>query len=100
MVPAMDADSGLAAPARPVVTSLYRLQWEPAQNAYVLLFPEGMVKLNASAGEILRRCDGCRTGRDIVAELEVTYPGTPLAADVLAFLEIAANRGWIAGLRA
>ena len=24
----------------------YRLQWEDAQNAYVLLFPEGLIKLN------------------------------------------------------
>jgi len=96
----MEPDAGIAAPGRPVVTSLYRLQWEPAQNAHVLLFPEGMVKLNASAGEILRRCDGCRTAHDIVAELEVAYPGTPLAGDVLAFLEIASNRGWVAGLRA
>ena len=30
-----------------------RLQWEPAQEAHVLLYPEGMVKLNGSAGAIL-----------------------------------------------
>ena len=28
----------------------YRFQWEAAQNAYVLLYPEGMVKLGGSAG--------------------------------------------------
>jgi pyrroloquinoline quinone biosynthesis protein D len=28
----------------------YRFQWEPAQNAFVLLYPEGMVKLGGSAG--------------------------------------------------
>ena len=36
----------------------YRFQWEAAQNAYVLLYPEGMVKLGGSAGEILKRIDG------------------------------------------
>ena len=36
----------------------YRFQWEPAQNAFVLLYPEGMVKLGGSAGEILKRVDG------------------------------------------
>ena len=41
----------------------FRLQWEPAQKAHVLLYPEGMVKLNGSAGEILKRCDGERDGR-------------------------------------
>jgi len=36
----------------------FRLQWEAVQQAHVLLYPEGMVKLNGSAGEILTRCDG------------------------------------------
>jgi len=31
--------------SRPEVASGFRLQWEAAQNAHVLLFPEGMVKL-------------------------------------------------------
>ena len=31
----------------------FRLQWEPVQNCHVLLYPEGMMKLNDSAGEIL-----------------------------------------------
>ena len=39
----------------------FRFQWEPAQQAHVLLYPEGMVKLNQSAGEILKRCDGSRS---------------------------------------
>ncbi len=50
-----------------------RLQWEPAQEAHVLLYPEGMVKLNGSAGAILSRCDGVRSVADIVADLERTY---------------------------
>jgi pyrroloquinoline quinone biosynthesis protein D len=28
------------------ISKLFRLQWEPAQNAHVLLYPEGMVRLN------------------------------------------------------
>ena len=39
---------------RPGVARHFRLQWEEAQGAWVLLYPEGMVKLNQSAGEILR----------------------------------------------
>ena len=46
---------------RPRIARLYRLQWEEAQKAHVLLYPEGMIQLNGSAGEILRRCDGERT---------------------------------------
>ena len=39
-----------------------RFQWEEAQAAYVLLYPEGMVKLGQSAGEILKRVNGTSAG--------------------------------------
>ena len=52
----------------------FRLQWEPVQNCHVLLYPEGMVKLNGSAGEIMKRCDGQRSVAAIVAELERAFP--------------------------
>ena len=44
--------SGLPADARPAIAAGMRLQWESAQEAHVLLYPEGMVKLNGSAGAI------------------------------------------------
>jgi pyrroloquinoline quinone biosynthesis protein D len=80
---------------RPKIARLYRLQWEEAQKAHVLLFPEGMVKLNASAGEILRRCDGVRTTAEIIAELEVAFEAKNLGPDVDAFLEHAVAKGWV-----
>ena len=58
--------------ARPALGRGFRFQWEPAQKAHVLLYPEGMVKLNGSAGEIMKRCDGVRTVADIVADLGQT----------------------------
>jgi pyrroloquinoline quinone biosynthesis protein D len=79
----------------PRVGRLFRLQWEAAQNAWVLLYPEGMVKLNASAGEILRRCDGTRSVNEIVAELQATFPAAPVATEVPAFLQLAAEKGWV-----
>jgi pyrroloquinoline quinone biosynthesis protein D len=72
-----------------------RLQWEPAQEAHVLLYPEGMVKLNGSAGAILSRCDGVRTVADIVADLERTYAVAGLAGDVRAFVTLALERRWL-----
>lgn len=30
----------------------YRFQFEPAQNGFVILYPEGMIKLNESAGQL------------------------------------------------
>jgi len=80
---------------RPRVGRLFRLQWEAAQNAWVLLYPEGMVKLNTSAAEILRRCDGTRSVSDILAELQKTFPAAPVATEVPAFLRLAAEKGWI-----
>ena len=73
----------------------FRLQWEPAQAAHVLLYPEGMVKLNGSAGEILSRCDGQRSVADIVALLEAAFSAQGLAADVLAFVDMARAQRWL-----
>ena len=83
------------ATARPVIGRGFRLQWEPAQNAHVLLYPEGMVKLNGSAGEILKRCDGERTVADIVADLESAFAAKGLLADVNAFVSLAVTRKWL-----
>jgi pyrroloquinoline quinone biosynthesis protein D len=90
-------ESSAATPAeRPSLKSVFRLQWEPAQNAHVLLYPEGMVKLNQSAAEILKRCDGTRDLQALVAELERAFETTGIEAEVRAFLAEARTRGWIA----
>ncbi len=81
--------------ARPAIGQGFRLQWEPAQNAHVLLYPEGMVKLNSSAGQIMSRCDGQRTITEIVADLERAFNVTGLSKDVLAFMAIALNNRWL-----
>lgn len=81
--------------SHPRIGRLFRFQWEPAQQAHVLLYPEGMVKLNRSAGEILARCDGTRSVAEIVAELEAAFQASSLAADVEAFLRLAEERSWI-----
>ncbi|MGV8675572.1 pyrroloquinoline quinone biosynthesis peptide chaperone PqqD [Pseudomonas aeruginosa] len=74
----------------------YRLQWEPAQQTYVLLYPEGMIKLNESAGAIASLIDGQRSVATIVAELEARYPGaTALADDVVQFMEVARDKFWL-----
>ncbi len=85
----------LATDAAPRVWRRFRLQWEDAQQAWVLLYPEGMVKLNQSAGEILRRCDGSRSVPAIVAELEQAFGASGLADDVAQFLELARRQQWV-----
>jgi pyrroloquinoline quinone biosynthesis protein D len=81
--------------ARLKLNRLFRMQWEPAQDAHVLLYPEGMVKLNQSAAEILRRCDGTRDVAAIVADLERTFNTTGIAPEVETFIAHAVERGWL-----
>jgi pyrroloquinoline quinone biosynthesis protein D len=79
----------------PEIPKLYRLQWEEVPKAYVILYPEGRVQLNTSAGEIMKRVDGKATIGAIVEDLQQTFNEPDLKADVLAGLEIAYGRGWI-----
>ena len=80
---------------RPHLRTMFRLQWEDVQDAYVLLYPEGMVKLNPSAGEILAGCDGTRELDEIIDELEDLFNASNLAADVYRFIDHARQRGWV-----
>ena len=85
----------IAADSRPALGRGLRMQWEPAQKAHVLLYPEGMVKLNGSAGEIMKRCDGMRTVAEIVSDLEQTFATTGLEKDVQAFVTMALEKRWL-----
>lgn len=73
----------------------FRFQWEEAQQTYVLLYPEGMVKLNLSAGEILNQCDGTQSVGEIIEHLEEKFPGSNLERDVYQFFEDAYVNSWI-----
>jgi pyrroloquinoline quinone biosynthesis protein D len=87
--------NALAPTLVPKIASLYRMQWEQAQQCHVLLYPEGMVKLGGSAGEIMKRVDGKTSIEAILEALEAQFPGVPLAADVYKFLEVAYGNGWL-----
>lgn len=80
---------------QPRMASHYRLQWEKVQNSWVLLYPEGMVKLNGSAGEIMQHLDGVKTVQTVIDNLEKQFETTELASDVLDFLAIAQRQGWV-----
>lgn len=84
-----------ALPAHPKLSRQFRLQFEPAQDRWVLLYPEGMVQLNPSAAEILKRCDGTATVDAIVGELEAAFNAQGIAPEVQKLLEEGQRRGWI-----
>lgn len=80
----------------PVFRRGYRLQWEQVQNSYVILYPEGMAKLNDSAAAILQLVDSQTPLNDIIAQLNARFPGAEgLADDVLEFFQRAYEQKWV-----
>jgi pyrroloquinoline quinone biosynthesis protein D len=61
----------------------------------VLLIPEGVVRLNPSAAEVLELCDGERSLDDIVGALSVRYEGADVRDDVLELVDAMAQRGLV-----
>ena len=81
---------------RPQLDSKYLFRWEKSQDAYVLLYPEGVIKLNPSASEILKRCNGEATVADIAAELKTLFVDAPdIENSIYRFLEVSHAKGWI-----
>ena len=87
--------NALTPASQPRIGHGFRLQWEAVQNCHVLLYPEGMVKLNGSAGEIMKRCDGKADVCAIVADIESAFNAQGLEADVRGFIEVAAKQRWL-----
>jgi len=68
-----------------------RMQWDPAREKPVLLIPEGVLVLNATAAAILTLCDGQRSVSAIAAELGAQYDRV-VDQEVLAFLKRLASK--------
>ena len=74
----------------------HRFQWEEAQNSYVILFPEGMVKLHGGAGEVIKRVDGQATVGEIVEALKVAFPDAEnIEADIIGMFDMAVGKAWL-----
>ena len=74
----------------------HRFQWEEAQQSYVILFPEGMVKLHGGAGEVIKRVDGKATVGEIVTELKLAFPDAEnIEKDIIGMFEMAYGKAWI-----
>lgn len=74
----------------------HRFQWEEAQSSYVILFPEGMVKLHGGAGEILKRVNGETTVGTIVNELKSAFQDAPdIEKDIYGMFDLALGKAWI-----
>ena len=74
----------------------YRFQYEPAQEGYVLLYPEGMIKLNDSAAEISQCIDGQTAVNQIIEKLAVKFPQAQgIDEDIEQFMLVAHEQHWI-----
>lgn len=76
----------------------FLFRWEDSQHAHVLLYPEGIVKLNATGGEILQRCDGKTSVAELIDQLALSYNASDVDTirnGVLNFLEVSHGKGWI-----
>lgn len=74
----------------------HRFQWEEAQNSYVILFPEGMVKLHGGAGEVIKRINGKASVADIIAELKAAFPDAEnIEKDIIGMFELAISKAWL-----
>jgi pyrroloquinoline quinone biosynthesis protein D len=72
-----------------------RLQYDETRDEWLLLAPERVIKADAIAVEILRRCDGTATFAAIVDDLAAQYSADRrrVETDVRALLEeLAAKR--------
>jgi pyrroloquinoline quinone biosynthesis protein D len=74
---------------------MYHYQWEEPQQAYILLYPEGLVKLNDTAAAVLGHCLDSRPVSAVIDALAASYADADIAADVIEFLQDCVGKGWI-----
>jgi pyrroloquinoline quinone biosynthesis protein D len=78
---------------RPRLVDGARLQYDDVREEHLLLVPEGAVRLNETAAQVLELCDGRRSRDDIAATLSERYDGADVAGDVRELLDGLGARG-------
>ena len=84
---------------RPRLVTGGRLRYDEVREEHVLLIPEGAVRLNPTAAEVLELCDGERSLDDIAGALSARYEGADLGGDVRELLAALAERGLVVDAR-
>jgi coenzyme PQQ biosynthesis protein PqqD len=80
---------------RPRLVTGARLRYDEVREEHLLLIPEGVVRLNPTAAEVLELCDGERSIGEIVDALAARYDGADLRADVQELIDAMAQRGLV-----
>jgi len=79
---------------RPRLVDGARLQYDDVREEHVLLIPEGAVRLNETAAQVLELCDG-RTLDEIAAVLSERYQGADVTEDVRELVDTMGERGLV-----
>jgi pyrroloquinoline quinone biosynthesis protein D len=80
---------------RPRLVTGARLRYDDVREEHVLLIPEGVVRLNPTAAEVLELCDGERSLDQIVGALSARYDGADVRDDVVELVDGMAQRGLV-----
>ena len=80
---------------RPRLATGARLRYDEVREEHLLLIPEGVVRLNATAAEVLGLCDGERSLDDIVGAVSARYDGADVRDDVLELVDALAGKGLV-----
>ena len=80
---------------RPRLVDGTRLQYDDVRQEHLLLIPEGAVRLNVTAAQVLELCAVERSAEEIAAALSERYAGTAVAEDVRELLGGMAERGLV-----
>jgi pyrroloquinoline quinone biosynthesis protein D len=80
---------------RPRLVTGARLRYDEVREEHLLLVPEGAVRLNPTAAEVLELCDGERSLDDIVGVLASRYDSADLHDDVRGLIDAMALRGLV-----
>ena len=80
---------------RPRLVTGARLRYDEVREEHVLLIPEGVVRLNPTAAEVLELCDGEHAVDEIVGALSARYGGADLRDDVQDLIDAMQQKGLV-----
>jgi coenzyme PQQ biosynthesis protein PqqD len=72
-----------------------RLRYDDVRQEHLLLVPEGAVRLNPTAAEVLELCDGERSLEEIIGALATRYGTTDVGDDVRELIDGMTQRGLV-----
>jgi pyrroloquinoline quinone biosynthesis protein D len=80
---------------RPRLATGARLSYDEVREEHLLLIPEGAVRLNPTAAQVLELCDGERSLDDIAGALSARYEGADVRDDVVELIDAMTQRGLV-----